>query len=167
MRLLAHFSVCAAFIGLVAMLVGAQETTKVYVNDEIGFQIEYPSSWEQAKVKGGNIVVLFTGGAINRNVQVMQEEGGEQEGRARLNKLAKILPNHRELSGEWRDVNGRRAYFQTAEWTSLFGANKAIRLMVPAGDHFFLVMAVSPAGEFEKLRPTLEKCVLSFKIKAE
>lgn len=141
-----------------------QESTKTYVNDEIGFSIEHPASWKNTKVKGGNIVVLFTGGTINRNVQVIYDKGGEQGGKAALERLAKILPNQKVKSAEWKEVNGRRSFLQVVGWQSIIGDNCAIRLMVPVEDHYFLVMGVCPAEEFATLSPLLEKCVLSFNI---
>jgi len=165
MSKLSHF----AFLGIVisallAVSVLATEATETYVNKSIGFSFEYPVSWKNANVKGGNIVVMFTGGAINRNVQVLHDKGGEEEGKAALERLAKILKTQKELTAEWRDVNGHRSFFQVVEWSSPLGDNRAIRLMVPDGDHYFLVMAVCPAGEFETLSPLLTKCVLSFRV---
>jgi len=158
-----------AFLGLVisavlAVGVLATESTETYVNKEIGFSFEYPTSWKNANVKGGNIVVMFTGGAFNKNVQVLHDIGGEEAGKATLERLAKILKTQKELSAEWRDVNGRRSFFQVAEWSSPLGDNRAVRLMVPDGDHYFLVMGVCPAGEFDVISPLLKKCVLSFRV---
>jgi hypothetical protein len=153
-----------AFILAIGVLASAHDGTKTYVNTEIGFTMEYPASWKNTKVEGGHIVVLFTGGAINRNVQVIYDRGGEEGGKAALERLANILRTQKELSAEWKEINGRPSFLQIVEWESLIGANRAIRLMVPFDDHYFLVMSVCPAGEFEDLRPLLEKCVLSFKI---
>ena len=141
------------------------ENTKTYLNDNPGFSIDYPAQWNQADVSGGNIIVLFTAGAINRNLQVMHDEGGEAGGMAALERLASILQNQKMLEAEWREVNGRRSYFQVVEWSSIIGNNRAIRLMVPHQDQYFLVMGVCPAGEFSELSPLLEGCVLSFVIK--
>lgn len=160
-----HYAFFGVVISVVlAVGIMATEATETYVNKGIGFSFEYPASWKNANVKGGNIVVMFTGGAINRNVQVLHDKGGEEAGKATLERLAKILKTQKELTAEWRDVNGRRAFFQVAEWSSPLGDNRALRLMVPDGDHYFLVMAVCPSGEFETLSPLLKKCVLSFRI---
>jgi len=140
------------------------ENTNTYNNDNLGFSIDYPAQWNQSNVTGGNIVVLFTAGAINRNLQVMHDEGGEAGGMAALERLASILQNQKVFHAEWREVNGRRSYFQVVEWSSIIGDNRAIRLMVPHKDHYFLVMGVCPAGEFDELSPLLESCVLSFLI---
>ena len=159
-------SLVLSFLLLVflAGMASAQEGTTTYTNDEIGFSIEHPASWKNANVKGGNIVVMFVGGAFNRNVQVMYNKGGEESGKAALERLAKILRTQKELSAEWKVVNGLRSFVQVVEWKSALGNSNAIRLMAPLGDHYFLMMGVSPAGEFQKLRPLLEKCVFSFKI---
>ena len=153
--------------GLLVYLSGmalAQESTTTYTNEEIGFSIEHPVSWKNAKVQGGKIVVLFMGGAFNRNVQVMYDKGDEEAGIAALERLAKILRTQKELTAEWKVINGLRSFVQVVEWKSALGNSNAIRLMAPLGDRYFLVMGVSPAGEFQKLRPLLEKCVFSFKI---
>ena len=143
------------------------ENTQTYTNDDLGFSIDYPAQWNQTKVSGGNIVVLFTAGAINRNLQVIHDQGGEEGGLAALDKLANILQSQNVLTAEWREVNGRRSYFKVVEWSSILGNNRAIRLLVPAGDYYFLVMGICPAGEFAELSPLLESCVLSFQITDE
>jgi hypothetical protein len=158
-----------AFLGFiisVVLAVGAvaKEDTQAYVHKELGFSFDYPVSWKNANVKGGNIVVMFTGGAINRNVQVIHDKGGEKAGISTLERLAKILKTQKEKIAEWRVVNGRRSFFQLVEWSSPLGDNRAVRLMVPEGDHYFLVMGVCPAGEFDTLGPLLTQCVLSFRI---
>lgn len=157
------------FLGLImtsvlAVGVMAVETTETYVNRDLGFSIEYPASWKNANVRGGNIVVMFTGGSINRNVQVMHDKGGEEAGKATLERLAEILKTQNELTAEWRDVHGRRAFFQVVEWSSPLGINRAVRLLVPDGDQHFLVMGVCPAGDFDALGPLLTQCVLSFRM---
>ena len=157
------------FLGIViyavlAMGILAEEATETYVNKSIGFSLDYPASWINANVKGGNIVVMFSGGAINRNVQVLHDKGGGEAGIASLERLAKILKTQKEQTAEWREINGRRSFFQVVEWSSPLGDNRAVRLMVPDGDQYFLVMGVCPAGEFETLGPLLTKCVLSFRI---
>ena len=153
--------------GLLVFLAGtvsALESTTTYTNEEIGFSIEYPASWKNANIKGGNIVALFTGGAFNRSVQVMYDKGGEEAGMTALKKLSRILRTQKELSTEWKVVNGLRSFVQTVEWKSALGNSNAIRLMAPIGDNYFLVMGVSPADEFKKLGPLLEKCLFSFKV---
>lgn len=157
-------AVLAAFALFVCVIHCLPEDVKTYTNEDIGFSIDYPASWNPTKVTGGNIVVLFTGGAINRNLQVMHDQGGEEGGMAALERLAGILQNQNVFTAEWREVNGQRSYFQVVEWSSILGNNRAIRLMVPAGDYYFLVMGVCPAGEFAALSSLLEKCVLRFKI---
>jgi hypothetical protein len=107
---------------------------------------------------------MLTGGAFNRNVQVMHDKGGEKAGMATLERLAKTLKTQKEHEAEWREVNGRRSFFQVVEWSSPLGDNRAVRLMIPDGDHHFLVMGVCPAKEFDTLGPLLTKCVLSFRI---
>ena len=141
----------------------AQDATKVHTNDEIGFSIECPASWKEGAIKGDTIAASFMGDKINKSLQVIYNKGGEKEGMANLDKLGRLL-KQTELSKEWKSVNGRRAFLQVAKWRNLLGETAAVRLMVPAGDHYFLVMGVCPGGEFETLRPLLEKCVLSFKI---
>jgi hypothetical protein len=148
----------------IAGMASAKGGTTTYTSEEMGFSIKHPSSWKNANVKGGNIVVLFMGGAFNRNIQVIYDRGGEEGGRAALDRLAKILGSQKELSAEWRVVNGIRSFVQVVEWKSALGNSNALRLMAPLGDRYFLVMGVSPAGEFQKLRPLLEECVFSFKI---
>ena len=153
--------------GLLVFLAGmasAQENTTTYTNEEVGFSIQHPASWKKVNIKGGNIIVLFTGGVFNRNVQVMYGKGGEEAGQAALERLSKILRTQKELSAEWKVVNGLRSFVQIVEWKSELGNSNAIRMMSPLGDHFFLVMGVSPAEEFQKLRPLLEKCLFSFKV---
>jgi hypothetical protein len=140
------------------------EDTEAYVNEDLGFSFDYPGSWKNANVKGGNIVVMFTGGAINRNIQVLHDTGGAEAGQDALQRLAEILKTQKELTAEWRDVDGRRAFFQVVEWNSPLGDTRAVRLMVPEGDRYFLVMGVCPAGDFTALGPLLTKCVLSFRI---
>ena len=152
------------FVSTMAGPIYGQEKTETYVNDTIGFSIEYPATWKNAKVKGGNIVVLFLGGTFNRNVQVMYDKGGEEGGMAALEKLAGILRNQKEMVAEWKQINGQRSYYQVVEWQSPLGDSRAIRLMVPSGDNYFLVMGVCPASEFDALSPLLNKCVLSFQI---
>jgi hypothetical protein len=147
-----------------ANLIFSEEKTDTYANEDIGFSLEYPASWAESRVQGANIVVFFSGGAINRNVQVMYDHCGEEGGMAVLENLANILNNQRVISSEWKEVNGRRSFFQIAEWTSILGGNRAIRLMVPSGDHYFLVMGVCPAEEVGELSPLLERCILSFRI---
>jgi hypothetical protein len=151
------------FVALAAGIL-ATEATETYVNKDLGFSLEYPASWKNANVKGGNIVVMFTGGAINRNVQVLHDKGGEEAGMASLERLAKILKTQKELTAEWRDVNGLRSFFQVVEWSSPLGNTRAVRLMVPDGDRYFLVMGVCPAGDFDALSPLLKKSVLSFRV---
>lgn len=158
-----------SFLSLVIMVaaaagIWATEATETCVNKDLGFSFEYPASWKVANVKGGNIVIMFTGGVFNRNVQVMHDKGGEKAGLATLERLAKILKTQKELTAEWREVNGRRAFFQVVEWSSPLGDNRAVRLLVPDGDHHFLVMGICPAGDFNTLGPLLTKCVLSFQI---
>ena len=152
------------FFAVLAMGILAEEATETYVNKSIGFSFDYPASWKNANVKGGNIVVMLTGGAINRNVQVLHDKGGEEAGIAALERLANILKTQKELTAEWREINGRRSFFQVVEWSSPLGDTRAVRLMVPDGDRYFLVMSVCPAGEFDALGPLLTKCVLSFRI---
>ncbi len=158
------FVVLILFICSMSIDLCSSENTKAYNNDKFGFSIDYPVQWNQANVTGGNIIILFTAGAINRNLQVLFDEGGETGGMAALERLASILQNHKVFKAEWREVNGRRSYFQVVEWSSIIGNNRAVRLMVPHEDYYFLVMGVCPAGEFGELSPLLEGCVLSFKI---
>ncbi len=151
------------FVTSITLIAFADESTKSYVNNEIGFSIEYPSSWINTKVEGGNIVVLFTGGAINRNLQVIYDKGGEEGGKATLERLANILRTQKELSAEWKEINGHRSFLQFVEWESIIGTTRAIRLMIPGNNHYFLIMGICPAGEYEDLHPLLEECILSFK----
>jgi len=153
-----------AATALLIVKISATEATETYINKDIGFSLEYPAAWKKANVKGGNIVVMFTGGAINRNVQVLHDTGGEEAGKAALERLAEILKTQKELSAEWRDIKGRRAFFQVVEWSSPLGDTRAVRLMVPEGDRYFLVMGVCPAGDYDALGPLLTECVLSFRI---
>lgn len=158
------FCLMFVFIFLSAQSWAVQENTTTYVNNDMGFTIEHPSSWKNTHVEGGNIVVLFMGGAMNRNIQVMYDKGGEEAGTAALQKLAEILGTQKELSAEWKDINGRRSFLQEVEWTSMIGSNWAVRLMVPKEDHFFLVMGVCPSREVDDLGPLIRQCVLSFQV---
>ncbi len=152
------------FVSFMPGTVFAEEVTKTCVNKDPGFTIEYPATWKRSNIKGGNIVVLYMGGKFNRNIQVMYDKGGEEGGKAALKRIAKILRTQKELSAGWKEINGRRSFLQVVEWKSPLGVTRAIRMLVPIKDHYFLVMGVCPGVEFGSLEPLLKKCVLSFKI---
>ena len=151
---------------LLAAAAASAGETDVFTSKDLGFSIEYPTGWKEGTIRGETILVSFSGGTIARTLQVISDKGGEQEGMARLDKLGNLL-RQKERKAEWKTVNGRRAYVQLAEWKNIMGVNVAVRMMVPLKDRYYLVLGHCPLKEFEKLGPTLEKCVLSFKVTKE
>ncbi len=73
-------AVLTVFVLFMIVIFCVSEDTKTYTSEDIGFSIDYPALWNPTKVTGGKIVVLFTAGAINRNLQVMHDQGLRKEG---------------------------------------------------------------------------------------
>lgn len=136
------------------------EGTRTYHDPRLGFTLKYPSDWRLVEA-GATAAVFFHGGGTNRQITVTHESGSEPAIAQAIQQF-KSMPDFKEIKGEWIEAKGRRVYLQTATWSSPLGDNQAIRLYVPDGDHFYVVMGMAPLPEFGRYASLIEKCVLSF-----
>lgn len=139
---------------------GTSSKTETYTDEQLALRISHPAGWKRIKA-GGSVKLMLSGGP-NRQITIADELGDEKEIAAALEHFRKSVPNYREFQGGWIDLNGQRAYLQTISWNTPLGDNKAVRLYVPAGVHFFVVTAMAPLAEFDRYASLFRDCALSF-----
>jgi len=144
----------------------------VYVNQEYGFSITYPASWDMPPMKGGNVFeVTAPGDVAGVSMSVKPSDGATsvvEEAAGFVKAITENLPDTEIISrGEVPLADGTPAYevvyTGTPFWTMGLKA-KFKMLLVLGEEHLFFIQAYTSPEEFSQREAEIDSVLYSFRL---